>query len=350
MNKYRVLLVVDYNAHLSNEALEEVKRFEKDTLGIELDVTVKHVSADLKFKSYGIRNFAKGKEEVYGLTKIKEQLSPTISPHVYHAVVFLYNDIGTKWRDDNKKALLGHWTRFSPIFSNTEFIEMHPNGNKQFVRVLTHELRHAYQNALQRQGINVPDVMDVTTIMDYNTGKLKDVAYYRERNVYDVPGNRSVANALLKPYVAQITNNNVLRKYIQTLKAKVTALRAKLHGGHIKAWAEATKHHEGWYVGSRSYRNNSSSNARYVGQYKAIGADKDNYAVFPDYDTGFEYLQTILKNAATGKSKTYNKFMTLYQYYAVYAPVEDDNDPTHYAEVVAKALGVSPNIAIWRLA
>ena len=106
--------------------------------------------------------------------------------------------------------------------------------------------------------------------------------------------------------------------------------------------AEAIKQHEGFYPGSRAKRNNSPSNAKYLGQYKSIGPDAQGFARFATYEDGWNYLLKIVYNACSGKSVAYQPTMTLYGYFAKYAPSADNNDPKRYAEVVAEYIGVSP--------
>ena len=105
---------------------------------------------------------------------------------------------------------------------------------------------------------------------------------------------------------------------------------------------EKIKAHEGYYVGSRAYRNNSPSNAKYCGQYTAIGQDAQGFARFATYEDGWNYLLKIVYNACAGKSLVYPQTMTLYEYFSKYAPASDNNDSKRYAEVVAEYVGVSP--------
>jgi len=119
----------------------------------------------------------------------------------------------------------------------------------------------------------------------------------------------------------------------------------------LDLWCEAIQAREGWagpgtkMGGSRgtpSFRNNNPGNIRKPYSNKVIGYDASNFAIFPDYATGYMELRRFLQNAATGVSKIYRPSMTLYQFYAKYAPKEDNNDPVSYAEEVAKKIGVSP--------
>ncbi len=109
---------------------------------------------------------------------------------------------------------------------------------------------------------------------------------------------------------------------------------------------EAIRRHEGWFPGSRSRRNKNPGNFKYIGQYKAIGKDAQGFAIFPDDETGWQHLLKVVHNACSGKSLMYPQTMTIYEYFAKYAPASDNNDSKRYAEVVAEACGVSPYLQI----
>lgn len=110
-------------------------------------------------------------------------------------------------------------------------------------------------------------------------------------------------------------------------------------GNHLMAWALAIQKFEGYYAGSRAYRNCNPGNIRFVGQASAIGKDAAGFCIFPDYATGFEALKSLLRTCATG-SKLYDPNGDLYAWAAVYAPSSDGNAPRSYAEFVAKSIGV----------
>jgi len=117
----------------------------------------------------------------------------------------------------------------------------------------------------------------------------------------------------------------------------------------IDGLCEAIKTHEGYFKGSRSWRNNNPGNLRFVGQKLAIGQDKDNFCIFVTYDDGYQTLKEMLVNACTGKSAVYNPNMTLLQFFQKYAPASDNNIPTVYAKFVADKLSVSTQIKIKEL-
>lgn len=91
----------------------------------------------------------------------------------------------------------------------------------------------------------------------------------------------------------------------------------------------------------RNWRNNNPGNCRYspVGYlpiYGKVGKDKDGFAIFKDYDTGFLYLENLIKSKIAK-----NPNQTLFQFMCVYAPKEDGNDPAKYAQYLANRLGIT---------
>ncbi|MDE2019896.1 MAG: hypothetical protein KGJ13_06140 [Patescibacteria group bacterium] len=101
----------------------------------------------------------------------------------------------------------------------------------------------------------------------------------------------------------------------------------------FSALAEAIQTEEGYYPGSRAYRNNNPGNLRYAGQYGAIGQDGAGFAIFPDYQTGFNALVAQLRLDATR-----NPQWTLYDFISHYAPASDGNDPFSYVDNVVASL------------
>lgn len=115
----------------------------------------------------------------------------------------------------------------------------------------------------------------------------------------------------------------------------------------------AIRNFEGWGVpgsridgvyypnGTRSYKNNNPGNCRYFSggyhsMYGKVGKDKDGFAIFKDYDTGFLYLQNMVKQKARN-----HPLWNIYDFFQNYAPKEDHNDPRRYASFVASRLGVT---------
>ncbi len=116
----------------------------------------------------------------------------------------------------------------------------------------------------------------------------------------------------------------------------------------ISKFAMAIQNHEGYFNGSRSYRNNSPANFKtggtltpYMQKLGGIALDKDNFVIFPTYQVGFTALCTFLTDACNNKLKRYTGDMDLFQFFQMYAPSSDHNDPYLYAKSVAGYIGVA---------
>lgn len=111
-------------------------------------------------------------------------------------------------------------------------------------------------------------------------------------------------------------------------------------------WAQAIQKFEGYFPGSKAYKNNNPGNLR----YSKFEIDNDGYSIFPDYPTGWKALLYQLDLAVSGKSKVYTPEMTLREFFKVWAPATDNNHPENYAVFVARELGVSVETKIKSLA
>ena len=100
---------------------------------------------------------------------------------------------------------------------------------------------------------------------------------------------------------------------------------------------------EGWFTGSRSWRNRNPGNLKYIGQKGSVGKDDKGFAIFTTYEEGLAALKNMILRAAQGKSIIYKSNMSLYEFFNLYAPSADDNNPRQYAEQVAYKLNVKPD-------
>ena len=107
----------------------------------------------------------------------------------------------------------------------------------------------------------------------------------------------------------------------------------------IEVMAQAIKEFEGWYAGSRSYRNNNPGNLKFAGQAGAIGQDDEGHAIFSSYSAGWNALKNQIRAAFNGTSRVYSAADSLYSFFRKYA----EGNATQYAEFVAGKLGVDPN-------
>lgn len=142
------------------------------------------------------------------------------------------------------------------------------------------------------------------------------------------------------------------------LLMRKSLLGAQPSDARLRQWTEAIKSKEGYYppspkypTGTPAYRNNNPGNLRYS-PFQA--GQRGGFAYFKTYEDGLNALLHQLRIVCNGTSKTYSaaarsKFglpdssqLNLQQFYHIYAPTEDDNDPASYANFVANWLGVSP--------
>lgn len=106
--------------------------------------------------------------------------------------------------------------------------------------------------------------------------------------------------------------------------------------------AKAHQSHEGWYVGSKSYRNNNPGNLR--------DPKTGVFIYFPTYDAGLHALEADLtakitgtagtiRNLCFGAGKTYDQ-LVMQDYVSIYAPWADGNDPVSYCDKLCNELSL----------
>lgn len=112
----------------------------------------------------------------------------------------------------------------------------------------------------------------------------------------------------------------------------------------ITSLAQAIQQFEGWSPGSVSQRNNNPGNLR--SGAGMIGTDANGFAVFPDYQTGWNaLLNQVQLNVNRGLSVD-EFFAGKPGVYAGYAPSADSNQPLQYAATVASWIGVDPSVPL----
>ena len=72
----------------------------------------------------------------------------------------------------------------------------------------------------------------------------------------------------------------------------------------------------------------------------AIRSAKGPFLKFPSYQEGYDYLVDYLKRACIGTHKAYRKGMTIREFFSVYSPSNDGNDPLKYARDVVAWVGL----------
>lgn len=114
-----------------------------------------------------------------------------------------------------------------------------------------------------------------------------------------------------------------------------------LTGIPFSTLADAIQVHEGWFEGSRSYRNNNPGNLRYAGQYEASGQDAQGFAIFPTYDAGRRALIAQLKLDARRHPE-----WSLWDFVSSYAPATENNVAAYVDSLITslKARGFTASV------
>lgn len=340
------ILVIQNNLNAKKD-LERVFKWLENKLEININISYLDLKLDVSLKNLGLFPYVgvlNSNKDLYGLNNVKEKIKPFIQFANYHIIIFLYDfDLfinNEKIEDKNSWGAFTH----SNLFQNSAFIES-PFGTKLYpdliYRILTHELCHALHRIAWQKGINTKDDMD---LYDY------------EFDVETTNGNRQRNINRILPHISKITELPLFRKLAE-LKEQLRILLEKYNGmSLLEKLANGIKEHEGWFEGSRSYRNNNPGNIRYTkytASLGAIGKDDKNFCIFPDYFTGFNALIQFLKDAFGRKLLPYYKFnkgisyhrvllpngsdgdllpnLTLYDFTSIYAPRDDNNDSYGYA-------------------
>jgi hypothetical protein len=108
----------------------------------------------------------------------------------------------------------------------------------------------------------------------------------------------------------------------------------------LDIFCEAIRDFEG-KPGDQNYRNNNPGNYRYspVGylpKYGNVKRSKNNFAIFPTYELGWQYHQASVMHWAH-----LHPNWTIRDFFHHYAPPSDDNPTEAYAQNVAKKCGVT---------
>jgi len=301
--------------------------------------------------------------------KALDVLKKYLKPKYYHAAAVLYNLQGLpEWEQANGSVQNYAWIQKNEWVNGTPTIELSfsPHNLDDCARKLTHELIHVAHALAKEAGIVTNDTMDWYD----DEGQLNLEKYpsgNRARNLREleahwgaiskVPESRGIIAIIiqfLKSFGVKPEDSfgaDYADEYPVPEVPKIVLpnpVPEKPKEQRLIKWAEAIKQHEGWFAGSRSQRNNNPGNFRYtpyIGSLGALKGDKDNYAIFPDYGTGWNALLQFLRDAANQLLIPYRKApQTLSGFFSVYAPSTDNNDPDRYAKVVANYIGLGTTV------
>lgn len=109
----------------------------------------------------------------------------------------------------------------------------------------------------------------------------------------------------------------------------------------------AIKSREGYFPPSRTYPQGTSSwRNNNPGNCKDLNG---NFIIFKTYEAGFAYLIDYVKRVQKGLHPAFPPNPSIKEYFEIYAPTSDNNDPLSYAQEVAGKLGVSIDFLIKNL-
>jgi len=118
-------------------------------------------------------------------------------------------------------------------------------------------------------------------------------------------------------------------------------LRGSIDPGAVDSIAAGIQTQEGYYPGSRSYRNNNPGNLRFAGQPGA-SSDPDGFAVFGSYSQGLQALKNQISLDVSRRSDVNGRpISTLSDLLSSWAP-PSENDTTAYIAAVSATTGIDP--------
>lgn len=337
--KYYCLFIENSLTYPIQDDLNKFFDYLKRKLGITVFPEYISVKLDNKFKDFGVK--VNG-ISYHGLSGIKEELRNTgkIIPQYYHSIFYLYdkgkfNEPLAAWTYPN--TLEG--ATFSEIPCTEEW-----ERQDDLFRMLTHEIMHQLFRLAWDKKVYLKDEMD---------------SYLKEFEPEALDGNRAIAIKTLTPHLDKILEeprNRTYKSLLEFLVEKLTQLRDLLLKNReesktlLDRFCLAIQKYEGFYPGSRSYRNNNPGNLYYASQQGTVGRDEKGFAVFDTYGNGYKALKNQIRLAISGKSKYYKPDMSIIDFFSVYAPYHDSNDPYSYALFVARETGLDPQTKIKDLA
>lgn len=133
----------------------------------------------------------------------------------------------------------------------------------------------------------------------------------------------------------------------EPLSAPETPIVPVVNKATVYNFCLAIQSREGYIAPCSQYPTGTSS-----WRHKNPGNCKDlqgNFLTFTSYELGFAYLDDYVRRVMGNKHKAYPKDPTIAQYFSVYAPTSDKNDPLSYAVEVAKKCGVDTSFLIKNL-
>lgn len=107
----------------------------------------------------------------------------------------------------------------------------------------------------------------------------------------------------------------------------------------LEQFCGAIREFEGWYAGSKAWRNNNPGNLRWS---KFQAGQRDGFSYFNTAEDGWKALVFDVGNKCLGNTKTgLGPNSTIRQFFDVWAPTSDNNYPAGYSKFVAGECGLA---------
>lgn len=211
-------------------------------------------------------------------------------------------------------------------YENEQIGMVHDHVNtvySAFIHFTCHEIMHAL--------FMITGQNDTTHHWDYDMGNLSGALNDLSFNNMNTSDKPTIIQKITAPFSSLPVNNDLLNKMCAAIQSRE---------GYIAPGVNAV-----YPNGTPAFRNCNPGNLRYAGQIGSIG-QKNGFAVFPDYQTGLDALKRQILLVARGKSKVFPSPCTIQQFFHIYAPSTDGNDPESYADQVATAMGVTKTFSL----
>jgi len=198
-------------------------------------------------------------------------------------------------------------------------------------KVQSHEFQHFAEHEILHALFMITGQNDTTHHWDYDmlnlSGALNEINF-PFMNTSDKP---TIIQKITAPLTKPPVNNDLLNKMCAAIQDREGYIAPGVNPNYPN--------------GTPAFRNCNPGNLRYAGQIGSIG-QKNGFAVFPNYQAGLDALKRQLLLVARGKSRTFPSPCTIQQFFHIYAPSTDGNDPESYAEQVATAMGVTKSFSL----
>ncbi len=190
---------------------------------------------------------------------------------------------------------------------------------------------------------------------------------WKSLNVRDIPTIQQKIINLAKQVIG-LLKELIMKKQENKIEKMVLAMQKR------EGWITPEMKNPNYPKGSRSYRNNNPLNFKYSSYISSLGAyscDKDNFAIFRDYQSGIKAGIQFIKDVCNRQVIPYHVFnpknlyhkillpngkkgdelpnISILDFFHIYAPKEDNNDPVSYANEVAKKIEVIPSFLMKNL-